>query len=72
MFEVLSKEREDISNYKRSRNIRDGQKVAASIDIIKVRDKIVKFLRETEIKNLNDGIRYATTDDLIYLIIKQN
>jgi len=72
LYEILSKEREDTSNYKRSRNIRDGQKVVAPIDVIKARDKIVKFLRETEIRNLNDGIRYAMADDLIDLIIKQN
>lgn len=70
LFEVLSKEREDTSNYKRARNIREGQKVTAPIDIIKARDKIAKFLKDTEIKNLNDGIRYAMADDLIDLIVK--
>ena len=71
LYEVLTKEREDSSNYKRSRNIREGQTVIASQDIIKARDKIVKFLRETDIKNLNDGIKNAMADDLLELIINK-
>ena len=67
----MTKEREDSSNYKRSRNIREGQTVIASQDIIKARDKIVKFLRETDIKNLNDGIKNAMADDLLELIINK-
>ena len=71
LYEVLTKEREDSSNYKRSRNIREGQTVIASQDIIKALDKIVKFLRETDIKNLNDGIKNAMADDLLELIINK-
>ena len=44
MCDVLLKEREDLSYYKRSKNIKDGQCIKAPIDIIKAKNKIINFL----------------------------
>ena len=64
LFNELTKEREEISTYKRSRNIKPEHSINCSSDIIKNKDKLVEFLEKHHIPNMNDGLKRAIIDDL--------
>lgn len=70
IFKELTIEREENSNYKRSRNVDEKNSVKVSGDIFKSKNKIVEFLKNNDIPNMNNGIKKAIIDDLDMLFIK--
>ena len=68
LFNELTKEREEISTYKRSRNIKPENSISAPNDIIKCKDKLIDFLEKQHIPNMNDGLKRAIIDDLNLLL----
>ena len=70
IYKELSIEREETSNYKRSRNITDKNIIKAPQDVLKARNKVVNYLQEHSIPNLNNGIKRAIIDDLLLLFKK--
>ena len=67
-FEQLTKEREELSEYKKARKLKDNQGIFANEDILKAKNKIINYLNKTNIPNLHIGTKKAIIDDLNILL----
>lgn len=63
-YDILTKEREELSEYKKARKLKDDQGIFADYDILKAKNKIIKYLYNTNIPNINNGTKKAIIDDL--------
>lgn len=70
IFKELTIEREENSNYKRSRNVLDINTIKAPKDVLSARNRVVSFLQKTNIPDMNNGIKRAIIDDLLLLFDK--
>lgn len=70
IYKELTIEREENSNYKRSRNILDTNTMKAPQEVLKARNKLVEYLKKTNVPNMNNGIKRAIIDDLLLLFKK--
>lgn len=68
LFKKLTIEREELSNYKRAINVKPGQSIKASQEIIKARNKVIDFIKNSKIPNMNNGTKNAICDDLLNLL----
>ena len=70
LYKELTIEREENSNYKRSRNVDDTNTIKSPQEILKARNKLVAYLQEKTIPNMNNGVKRAIIDDLLLLFNK--
>ena len=70
LYKELTIEREENSNYKRSRNVDDTNTIKSPQEILKARNKLVTYLQEKTIPNMNNGVKRAIIDDLLLLFNK--
>ena len=68
IYKKLMIEREETSCYKRAINVKPNQYIKSPIDIIKARNKLVHFIKNSKIPNMNNGTKNAICDDLLNLL----
>ena len=71
-FDQLTKEREELSEYKRARKLKDDQGIIANEEVLKAKNKIINYLNKTNIPNLHSGTKKAIIDDLNILLKNKN
>ena len=71
LFIKLSKDREEVSNYKRSRRFKEENAMLVPSEIYKAKNKLTEFLDLYEIPNVNIGVKKALIDDLDILFLKK-
>lgn len=65
----LSKEREEISSYKRTRRIKEENAQTVPKELVHCKNKLVEYLEKNDIPNMNNGERKAIIDDLNLLFM---
>lgn len=71
LYIKLTKDREETSNYKRSRRFKEENAMLVSNEVYKSKNKIIEFLENHEIPNVNIGVKKALIDDLNLLFLKK-
>lgn len=69
IYAVLTKEREELSSYKRTRRIKEENATVVSDDLVHFKNKLVEFLEKNEISHMDNGAKRAIIDDLNLLFI---
>lgn len=69
IYAVLSKEREELSSYKRTRRVKEENATVVSDDLVHFKNKLVEFLEKNEISHMDNGAKRAIIDDLNLLFI---
>lgn len=71
IYTELSKEREEISNYKRTRRIKEENAMIVNKEIVSHKNKLVEYLEHNEIPNMENGCKRAIIDDLNLLFMNE-
>lgn len=69
IYKVLTKEREELSSYKRARRIKEENASVVSVDLVKYKNKLVDYLEKNDIPHMDNGAKKAIIDDLNLLFI---
>ena len=69
LYVKLSKEREELSSYKRTRRVKEENATVVSDDLVHFKNKLVEFLEKNEIAHMDNGAKRAIIDDLNLLFI---
>lgn len=69
IYAVLTKEREELSSYKRTRRVKEENATVVSDDLVHFKNKLVEFLEKNEISHMDNGAKRAIIDDLNLLFI---
>lgn len=69
IYTELSREREENSNYKRSRRIKEENATIVDMKIVKAKNEIVDYLENNDIAHMDTGTKKAIIDDLNLLFI---
>ena len=64
IYKELTIEREEISCYKKARNMKEENSMKVPKDIVTAKNKIVKYLEKILVPELNEGTKKALIDDL--------
>lgn len=71
IYEVLTKEREELSNYKRARRVREENANVVSDVLHNYKNKLVEYLEKNDIPHMDTGTKKAILDDLNLLFMKE-
>lgn len=69
IYKVLTKERDELSSYKRTRRVKEENASVVSMDLVKYKNKLVDYLEKNEIPHMDNGAKKAIIDDLNLLFI---
>lgn len=69
IYITLSKEREELSSYKRTRRVKEENATVVSDDLLHFKNELVEFLEKNEISHMDNGAKRAIIDDLNLLFI---
>ena len=69
IYEKLTKEREELSSYKRTRRVKEENATVVSDELVKCKNKLVDYLDKNEISHMDNGAKRAIIDDLNLLFI---
>ena len=69
IYEKLTKEREELSSYKRTRRIKEENATVVSKELVNHKNKLVDFLEKNDIPHMDSGAKKAIIDDLNLLFI---
>lgn len=69
IYERLTKEREELSSYKRTRRIKEENATVVSEELVKHKNKLVDYLEKHDIAHMDNGAKKAIIDDLNLLFI---
>lgn len=70
-YNELTKEREELSSYKRTRRIKEENATVVSDDLVHFKNKLVEYLENNEISHMDNGAKKAIIDDLNLLFISE-
>ena len=71
IYEKLTKEREELSSYKRTRRIKEENATVVSDELVKHKNKLVDYLEKHDIAHMDSGAKKAIIDDLNLLFISE-
>ena len=71
VYEKLSKERDELSSYKRTRRVKEENATLVTADLVKSKNKLVEFLENNNIPHMDNGAKKAIIDDLNLLFINE-
>lgn len=71
IYEELSREREETSNYKRNRRIKEENANIVPIELVKCKNKLVDYLSKNDVPNMDNGSKRAIIDDLNLLFMSE-
>lgn len=71
IYAELSKERDELSSYKRSRRIKEENATIVPDDIVKNKNKLVEYLEKNDIAHMDPGAKRAFIDDLNLLFLSE-
>lgn len=69
VYARLTKERDEMSSYKRTRRVREENATVVSNELVKSKNKLVDFLEKNDIAHMDNGAKKAIIDDLNLLFI---
>ena len=69
IYEVLTKEREELSSYKRTRRVKEENAMVVGTDLVKSKNKLVEYLEKNSIPHMDNGAKKAIIDDLNLLFL---
>lgn len=71
IYTKLTKEREELSSYKRARRVKEENATIVPEEIVKHKNKIVEYLEKNDLAHMDIGAKKALIDDLNLLFISE-
>ncbi|MBR1453697.1 MAG: hypothetical protein IJ593_03535 [Lachnospiraceae bacterium] len=71
IYDILTREREELSNYKRARRVKEENANVVTDSLFNCKNKLVEYLEKNDIPHMDTGTKKAILDDLNLLFMKE-